>query len=708
VSRAEALGALPLMVAGVLAVYCPPGLLDGRTTLLGIDFVHIHERRIRYAQEHLFGAEPHLPAWYTRELLGTPFWSNIQSFPLIPVRLLVLALPSELVFAAGVAVAAVLAALFTFLYGRRIGLRPLPAAVAGWTFACAGYFASRVLGGHFPFLEAYPALPLLLWLVERTLDAPADGRRRGLGLLALGLASAAAMLAGHPQVPLYAVAGALAYALYRAPDLAGLRTAASMVAGIGVASVALWPMLLLVARSTRLLRLDAPINDIALPPWRIGALVLPWKDGWPQLVARQPARPFAGPDHYFWDTVSYVGWLPLVAAGFLLARALLRRRAAPPPWPFVAGLGLIAFLLALPPAKALLSLLPGTILRSPARLLYLTTFALALLVGALLDAVARAAPRGGWAALALAVAHVVDLGAHDAAFIVTMPRTPPALATSPQARAITTEVGDGRIAVDYEIGGPINRQIDDVGFFDSIMLARPYRALLDLAGESPTRNVQTFDGSALPAAALAYLGARAVVTDRARPDLVRLDQQGEVSVYRVPDAQPRAHFVPAAGAILADEAATRERLRRPGPELRRTILLPVALRSAPASAPGAPAAGGVAAMTYRRLSSDIIAIEGTAPGPGFVRLLETWDPGWRATLDGAPAAILLADGFMMAVAVTAGPHRIELRYATPGALAGAVLSLASLGGLVGLAFAWPASAALPRPAPAPARPVRKT
>src|SRR5262245_66379120 len=108
------------MLLGVLAVYCPPSLLSGRFALVGVDFVHIHERRIRYAQEALFSAHPHLPAWYTRELLGTPFWSNIQSFPLIPVRLLVLPLSADLVFTAGVLMAALLAASVTYLYGRRV------------------------------------------------------------------------------------------------------------------------------------------------------------------------------------------------------------------------------------------------------------------------------------------------------------------------------------------------------------------------------------------------------------------------------------------------------------------------------------------------------------------------------------------------------------------------------------------------------------
>jgi uncharacterized membrane protein YfhO len=67
-----------------------------------------------------------------------------------------------------------------------------------------------------------------------------------------------------------------------------------------------------------------------------------------------------------------------------------------------------------------------------------------------------------------------------------------------------------------------------------------------------------------------------------------------------------------------------------------------------------------------------------APSSGFVRVLESWDPGWRATLDGAPVPILRSDTFAIAAAVDSGRHRIEFHYGTPGARFGAAASLVSL------------------------------
>jgi hypothetical protein len=65
----------------------PPGARpDSEWTLSGFDFSNLYARRLRYA----------------RELGGTPFWSNIQNFPLIPTRLPLLLMDPEQAFAAGV------------------------------------------------------------------------------------------------------------------------------------------------------------------------------------------------------------------------------------------------------------------------------------------------------------------------------------------------------------------------------------------------------------------------------------------------------------------------------------------------------------------------------------------------------------------------------------------------------------------------------
>src|SRR4051812_48940301 len=178
------------MLLGVLAVYLPVVALWQGKIISGGDFAYLHVRRMAFAREQLFHnpAGTHLPAWYPRELLGTPFWSNVQNFPFLPTRLLVLlTLEPQYTYTFAIVIAALLTATFTYTYARRIGLGAVAGAGAGWTFACCGFFAGRIPAGHMPLLEAMPALPLLLWLIEVCLQSPPKDRRIGWKLVALGL-----------------------------------------------------------------------------------------------------------------------------------------------------------------------------------------------------------------------------------------------------------------------------------------------------------------------------------------------------------------------------------------------------------------------------------------------------------------------------------------------------------------------------------------
>jgi hypothetical protein len=710
----------------VLAVYVPLRSDPNNNTLVAVDYHQLHARRIRFAQEALFGEAHALPAWYPRELMGTPFWSNVQNFPFIPTRLALLGLDPLDLIVAGVWIAGVLSALFTFAFCRGAGMTRVGAASAGWTFACAGFFASRVMVGHLPLLEAYPALPLLLWRADAVLrQLERGGMRYALTLATLALAMMCVALAGHPQVPLYASLVTAAYVIvrgWRRNPSAVAHCAAAMALGAMCAAFALWPMLQLVRRSTRVLPLDDAANDIPFPYRRLLAFVFPWRDGWPESLLGVTGRPFTGYPSvvYFWDTVVYVGWAPLLAAAFLALRWAANRRrrrgetfpdlpapaqpgSAAAPWGFFAVAGLLALVTALPAVQPIVDALPGTFVRSPARQLYVTTFCLALALGLATDVFVRRAAASGArqrgiliaAALALALtAHVVDLGRHARSFVrmQTVPRnTNPAMDRSLRAMA-----GTGRAGIDRTLLGPINRQIDDVGFFDSIMLAKPYAALMDLAGFPPDRNVQALSGSDLPRRALTATGTRFVMTATAeRDDLKLVSGASPVRVYAVDDALPRATFLPASWVITADEPETHRRLRDASHDVGRHVMLPpnASIPRASLASAAAPAAttnqAGAGSAEYARPSSDDIVVRVRAAEPGVLRVLESWDPGWQATVNGKPADVLRADDVFLAVALNPGEHEVRFRFSTPGATTGLVLSLASAGLLACLLlFTW--------------------
>ena len=95
------------MIVLTEAVYLRPSILSGKMAMAGSDYLQLHKARMAFAVEGLFGPRHNLPAWYPHELLGSPFAANIQSFPWIPTRLLLLLLfTPESAYAPGVLMAA--------------------------------------------------------------------------------------------------------------------------------------------------------------------------------------------------------------------------------------------------------------------------------------------------------------------------------------------------------------------------------------------------------------------------------------------------------------------------------------------------------------------------------------------------------------------------------------------------------------------------
>jgi len=69
-------------------------------------------------------------------------------------------------------------------------------------------------------------------------------------------------------------------------------------------------------------------------------------------------------------------------------------------------------------------------------------------------------------------------------------------------------------------------------------------------------------------------------------------------------------------------------------------------------------------------------------------LTDTWDPGWRATVDGQPATVLRADHALRGIRLGPGKHRIEFSFEPSWLLPGAIVSISSLA-VMGLWAATP-------------------
>ncbi len=103
------------------------------------------------------------------------------------------------------------------------------------------------------------------------------------------------------------------------------------------------------------------------------------------------------------------------------------------------------------------------------------------------------------------------------------------------------------------------------------------------------------------------------------------------------------------------------------------------------------AAAPTASSRVIRHAPGRITAEVSSPVAGYAVFTETYYPGWKATLDGRDRPILRANGVMQAVAIPAGRHHLEFRFAPESFRFGAGLSAITLVFIAWLARKLPAT-----------------
>lgn len=127
-----------------------------------------------------------------------------------------------------------------------------------------------------------------------------------------------------------------------------------------------------------------------------------------------------------------------------------------------------------------------------------------------------------------------------------------------------------------------------------------------------------------------------------------------IRVFRVQEPLPRSYVAEGIRIVPDDDA--RAALVDPRFDFRREVLLAEGL---PARAAQADSAGESRVVSYL---PDRVQLEVSARRAAVVVLLDSFDPGWRAWVDGEPARILRVNVAFRAVPVPAGEHRVEMRY----------------------------------------------
>jgi hypothetical protein len=140
-----------------------------------------------------------------------------------------------------------------------------------------------------------------------------------------------------------------------------------------------------------------------------------------------------------------------------------------------------------------------------------------------------------------------------------------------------------------------------------------------------------------------------------------------VRILENPESFPRAWLVHEARQV--DPGAALALLADGTVNPRQTALLESA--PPPLALPPDPAAERAA---YTVSEPDRLVLKVETAAPALLMLSEVWDPGWSATVDGAPAPVLLANHTFRAVPVPAGSHTVDLHYNPPGLRPGLLIA----------------------------------
>jgi hypothetical protein len=354
----------------------------------------------------------YLPLWDPYIFCGLPLFGAAQAGVLFPLNWSYLAFSPAVATNLMMLATYVVAALGAYLYARRSGSNIAGAALTSIVWQSCGFLIAQI--GHTNILHTAALLPWVLWAVD---GYGAEGKR-SQGLL-LALLVAVQVFAGHQQTLVYGLLVVTAYALVlgRASQKTKPRpteaqanyfwSLAYIAAGLLLAAVQILPTLELLRNS---LRADASYDfftSFSLPRRFLWTFFAPYVLGGG--AGELFRAPYVGPAFYG-EYVCYVGLLTVVLGMLAL---VFKRDVRTRLWALVALAGIALALGRYAPfgSYKLIYFVPLlNLFRVPARHLMEVQFALAVLAGRGLTAVAETQERSRvlrWVAASGLVALIV-------------------------------------------------------------------------------------------------------------------------------------------------------------------------------------------------------------------------------------------------------------------------------------------------------------
>jgi hypothetical protein len=335
-------------------------------------------------------AHGQLPLWNPYTDGGVPFVGNAQSALFSPFNLASYLLPLYPSYVITAILRLLVAGIFTFLFAREIGIRPLGALLAMVTFTFSGPMV--VWLGH-PHSFVIVWLPAILFTTERALL-----QQRAPYVAASGLLIGAQFLGGHPETSFHVMLVWGAYSLYRVVSLEGWHPSrwlsrlgiigAMALSGILVSAIQLLPFAEALFHSATLSARASELSPDAL--LSLTRLLFDWHR-WPTVITAVLPQYFGTSlDDSYWFPYSnyveqnaYVGVLPLALATVTVVRNLRPPFSPKRNWVLLFALvALICLGVALHlPGINLVNALPPLSMTANGRLRLIYAFAAAILAG---------------------------------------------------------------------------------------------------------------------------------------------------------------------------------------------------------------------------------------------------------------------------------------------------------------------------------------
>ena len=331
-----------------------------------------------------------LPLWNPYIFGGMPLFASAQGGLLFPPNWFYLLFEPSAATNLMVVSSYMLAALGAYLYARRAGASVAGSVVTSLAWQWGGFLVGQI--GHIGIVQTGACLPWVLW----ALDGYGMTGRRKWGVI-LALFVALQTFVGHQQTLAYSLLLAAAYAAVNAYTLRASRarylwSLAFLAAGVLLAAVQILPTFELLRNS---LRADSSYDfftSFSLTPRMLGTFLAPYVAGGGD--GRLFRAPYVGPP-YYGEMAGYVGALGLMLAA---CAVVFRRDSRTKFWTAVALVCLTLALGRYAPLKfyKLIYHVPVlNLFRVPARHLMEAQFALAVLAGRGLTALAAARAEGG-------------------------------------------------------------------------------------------------------------------------------------------------------------------------------------------------------------------------------------------------------------------------------------------------------------------------